>query len=323
MTVMNIYACGGAGINIGSSFSNVQKTIEKGFASLNLCFVDTSKSNVAQTTPSDQIYLVEGLDGSGKLRNSNYSILSEKSREIMHKFKPADVNIVLHSASGGSGSVLGPILVSEMLARGELVIAMVVGSTGSRIETENTLKTLKSYETISKKREMPVAAFYRENSPNKPRGHVDSEIQNAIFILAAIFSGQNRELDTADLRNFINYDKVTSYSPRLTSLDFFSKEIIISKGQSLVSVVTIADDNSDSEISIPVEYQTVGFFHEDRKKSLTVEMPIHACMVAGYFNQAVELLDNKLKQYDEARNVYVDKSIVKDSSGSTDEGLVL
>jgi hypothetical protein len=72
-----------------------------------------------------------------------------------------------------------------------------------------------------------------------------------------------------------------------------------------------------------VEYQTVGFFHDDRKKTLTVEMPIHACMIAGYFNQAVETLDNKLKQYDEARSVYIDKSIVKDNSGSTDEGLIL
>lgn len=323
MNTMNIYACGGAGTNLGSVYTKFNNKPETGYPELNTYFIDTSKSNMLPGIPSEKIYLVEGLDGSGKKRDSNYAVLSECSKEILHRFKPAEINIVLHSASGGSGSVVGPILVSELLSRGQMVIVIMVGSTSSRIETHNTVNTLKSYEMISRKRELPVAAFYRENSSSKPRGHVDNEIHTAIRVIAAVFSGQNRELDTADLRNFINYNKVTSYSPRLTFLDFFSRTVVLSKGLSLVSLVSLVDVNTSSDVNIPVEYQTVGFINDAHKDTLAIELPIHSCMIAGYFNQAVEKLDERLKTYDEARGVVIEKSIVKDTSGHTDEGLFL
>jgi hypothetical protein len=324
MTTMNIYACGGAGVNIGSIFSSFQKTTKQNgrFAEINVYFIDTSKSNINSSVDKEKIYLIEGLDGSGKKRDSNYSVISECSKEILHRFKPADFNVVLHSASGGSGSVIGPVLTSELLSRDEVTACVLIGSTGSKIETQNTLKTLKSYEVISKKRETPVACFYRENSPTKQRSKVDFEIQNAINILALLFSGNNRELDTADLRNFINYNKVTSYKTRLTLLDFLSGEIIIPKGQTLISLVTLVDDKTESDVAIPVEYQTVGFVNEEVKSIINVDLPIHACMIAGYFNQTVDALEARIKNYEEVRGAVVEKVIINDNLDSTDEGLV-
>lgn len=320
---LNIYCCGGAGTNLGAQFTQYSKKQAPGFAEIETYFIDTSKSNMNPSITADNIYLVDDLDGSGKKRDTNYVVLSERAKEILHRFKPGDINIILHSASGGSGSVIGPILTSELLSRGILVLVVMVGSTGSRKETENTLKTLQSYEMISSKREMPLVAFYRENSRDKPRGHVDSEIHTAVVMLAAIFSGANRELDTADLRNFINYNKVTSYSPKLSFLDFFSGEVMLEKGQSLVSLVSLVDDKTTSDISIPVEYQTVGFISDATMKLITIPLPIHACVIAGYFNQAVHKLDEKLKMFDEARSVVVEKSIVKSNTDSTHEGLIL
>lgn len=323
MPKMKIYAAGGTGINIGRNFIKYTGKSNPGFADIETVFIDTSKSNVDPTIPSEMLYLVDNLDGSGKLRSSNYTALSECSKEILHNHKPGDINIVVHSGSGGTGSVIGPILVSELLARGETVVALVIGSTGSRIETTNTSKTLKSYEVISQKRETPVIVGYKENSPSTPRGSVDSEIQTSIVLLSAIFSGANRELDGSDLRNFLNYHKTTSYASKLALLDFFSKDIILGKGQAVVSLVTLTTEDISPEVNIPVEYQAVGFIPEQTHKSVSVDLPIHACVITGYFNAVIDRLDQKIAVYDEARSVVVEKSIAGRDVKSTDDGIIL
>ncbi len=323
MAKMKLYLAGGAGINVGSHFVKYKGKSDPGYSDIDCVFIDTSKSNISPSIPKEQTYIVSDLDGSGKLRNSNYEALSECSKEILHQHKPADVNVIVHSASGGSGSVIGPILVSELLARNETVIVIMVGSTSSRIETVNTVNTLKSYEVISRKREMPVIAAYRENSIETPRGRVDSELQTFIVMLAAIFSGNNRELDMADLRNFVNYNKVTSYLPKLAFLDFFSEKVVLEKGQTAVSLVTLTDDVTASEVDTSVEYQAVGFLPDATKEALSVNLPLHACVITGFFNAAVERLDKRLAQFTEARNVVVEKSIASRDEKATDDGLVL
>lgn len=323
MAKMKIYCAGGTGINIGRNFIKYAGKTNPGFADIETIFIDTSKSNMDTAIPREMVYLVDDLDGSGKLRASNYAALNECSKEILHTHKPADLNIVLHSGSGGTGSVIGPILVSEMLARGETVIVIVVGSTSSRIETENTAKTLKSYEVISAKREMPVIATYKENSSAAPRSSVDSEIQTTLVLLAAVFSGQNRELDMSDLRNFLAYNRVTSYQPKLALLDFFSKDIVLGRGQAVATLVTLVDENTSSEVDIPIEYQAVGFLPENTKKDVSVPLPIHGCVITGYFNGVIERLNAKLASYDDARAVVVEKRIVDPGSKSTDDGLIL
>lgn len=98
---ISIYAAGGGALNIVSELAKYTKKEEEEFADMSLFFIDTSRSNLSSNIPDDSVYLVEGLDGSGKRRDSNYTALSECSKEILHTFKPGDLNIVVHSASGG------------------------------------------------------------------------------------------------------------------------------------------------------------------------------------------------------------------------------
>ncbi len=220
--------------------------------------------------------------------------------------------------------MVGPILVSELLRRGELTIPVIVGSNASRIEVENTLKTLKSYEVIAKKTSSPVVACYRENSKETPRGKVDNEVTTLIVLLSVLFSGQNRELDKADLVNFINYHKVTDFQPKLNLLDFWSKEISLDKGLSLISVATLCDEENTPEIDNPVEYQAVGYIQEENKGILDVKLPIHAGVVSGFFNTKATDLESKLAVFKEARQVVVEKTIsIKEIDSATDEGLIL
>lgn len=320
---LKLYSLGGAGCNIGAKFTKFTGKNTHGFAQIDTVFVDTSRSNLGPNVPTESVYLVDGLDGSGKLRASNYNAINECVNEILHQFKPGDINVVISSASGGSGSVLAPVIVSELLARDEMVIVISIGSTSSRIETENSLKTLKSYEMISQKRNKPVVMAYRENSLDKSRHEVDAEIETMILILSALFSGNNRELDTSDLRNFLNYNHVTSYKPKLSYLDFFTKEILLGKGQTLVSLASLIDEKTSSETGIPTEYQAVGFLPDVTKEGLPIALPIHTCVITGYYHNVVDRLNQKLNMFDENRKIVADKSIVSQHDTSTDNGVVL
>jgi hypothetical protein len=321
---MKIYAVGGMGINVGKQFVKYDGKEAEGFATIETVFIDTSKSNVGQDIPEKNLYLVEGLDGSGKVRASNYQALVDCSKDILLKHRPGNVNVLLHSAGGGSGSTASPVLASELLARGELVIVACTGSTSSRIETENTLKTLKSYEAIAQKRETPLICIYRENNSEKPRSVVDAELQQMVIILAAIFSGQNKELDQSDLRNFLNYHKVTSYPAKLSQLEIFTHGINLPKGHTLVSLATLFNEKTSPEVELHPEYQATGWIHPEAEAALNVALPVHAAVISGHFNGVAERLTKRLESFDEVRKTIVEKSILgKDASSAEDDGVIL
>jgi len=331
MAKMNIYGCGGAGLNIAYDFLKYQENDEDaGFAKVQSFLIDTSRSNIKKDAPENQIYLFESLDGSGKKRDANYNAISERSREMLHEFKPADINVVIHSASGGSGSVIGPLLVSELVGSHNTIV-VIIGSSDSRIETDNTLKTLKSYEMISKKKNLPICAFYYENSEQTPRGAVNQKIIQDLVVTSMFFSGQNTELDKADLSNFLNYPKVTNWQGGFTKLNIFtgSNAIDIPKAEVAVSCVSLINDQTSSVLNIPVEYQAVGFISlgafEKFKNIESMKLPYHLVASTGHFLGIIDALSKKLKVHDDYRATVVHKSILTedDHSSANNDGMIL
>lgn len=306
---LSLYCLGGGGVNIGKHFEQFRGADTKDFAKITPIYVDTSKSNLRNSVPMDSVYLISDVDGSGKKRDCNYQAIAEAAPEILHRHKPTDINILVHTASGGSGGILGSVLASMMLERGEKVIVLLIGSRSSQIELENTVKTLKSYEAISQKRKKPVVMFYRENS-TAGRSQVDSEMKSVIPLIAAICSGNNAELDSEDIGNFLNYQKVTKFDPTLVSLDFFSGKVNLGKDSHLVSAVTLVDDNTFSDIQDHLcPYQAVGFIEDSARKSLNIELPLHACVISGSFHEIVKDMEQTLNDYTQAQSVLRTKSI--------------
>jgi hypothetical protein len=321
---IRIYSCGGAGLNIASYFETYRNGSDPGFASIDPVYIDTSKSNLTPSLPADSVYMVEGLDGSGKVRAENHAKIAECVLDILQKHRTGDLNIVLSSASGGSGSVIAPSLVSELLTRDVPTIAIIVGSTGSRIELENTIRTLKSYESIAQMRRTPVVGMYFENSQKTTRKSVDADIHTAIVLLAALFSGDNRELDSSDLRNWLKYTKVTSYPPRLSSLEFFTKIVNLDKSVTPISVATLGVDDGSTDVGMTVEYHCVGYSSKNTIDKIQLDTPIHAVVVDGEFTQIHKRLDKDLVTLDEVKQARIGRgSILSDKDKPTENGLVL
>lgn len=281
--------------------------------------MDTSYSNIDHNLVNDNFYILENLDGSGKLRASNYNSLLESSKEILHQYKPSDINIVLHSASGGTGSVIGPIIISELTSNGLLAFPIIVESKTSKIETINSLKTIQTYASMSKKLNKPICAIYKQNSKAGLREQIDNEIVYILGIMQLMFSGKNKELDLADIINFKDYHKVTDVKPKLTYVDLYVNDVIIPKGMHLISAVTLTDIKTNGSINIPVEYQAIGYVQED----YGVKMPVHLCNIEGHFNSIIEDLNNSIKEYEEAARLYTDKPLIDDNVNSDNLGMVL
>ena len=303
---MKIYACGGAGINVAKNFESHRNRREEGFSSLDIVYIDASSSNVASiNTDKDNVYLLEDTygnvkEGGGKKRRLNYEDISARASEILLKYKPEKINVVIHSFHGGSGSVIGPVIVSNLLEKGNAVIVIGIGGSDSSIELSNTIDTINSYAAISKLRKHPVPCIYYENSKETPRGMVDSKIVSNIVMLSVFFSGGNHEMDYTDMYNFLNYNEVTDYSPKLSYLEFYTGSIEVGKGNNLISVATLSDASTPTQTGHVVEYQCTGFITNDVKEKLKVDMPIHLCVVDGVFNDILHRLktlkDNNTQQ---------------------------
>lgn len=319
MNTIKLYCAGGAGINIGTYFSNAPDNGEDK-AKIVPVYVDTSKSNLSKTIPDESIYLIEGLDGSGKVRSENYEHITGCVLDILQQHRPGDLNIVLSSASGGSGSVIAPVLVGELLQRDVPVIVIVVGSTDSRIELENTIRTLKSYESIAQMKKTPIAALYFQNSDKKPRKAIDADVHRAINVLSVLFSGNNDELDSSDLRNWLKYTKVTSFESHFCNLEFFSEKVNLDKQHHAISVATLCEAGGDSSTGTIVEYQCVGVI----KSKPDFKLPLHVVILTGAIDAVHKELTQSLKTIDESRQARMIKNTILTSDDkATSTGLVL
>lgn len=327
---ITILACGGTGCNISSKFVSYHGEKNDGFAELNTFFVDTSRSNLKKEIGDDKIFLFKDhagklLDGNGKKRNDNYNIISETStiQDILHKFKPGDLNILIASASGGTGSVASPLLAKELISRGENCIVILIGSTSSRIDLKNTINTLKSYESIASSLGHPINILYRENSSESPRNKVDAEVEQYVYLLSAFFSGQNHGLDMADLRNFLNYNKVTSYAPRLTAIDLFRGNIKIPDDSLAISAVTLTAEHVEVEHEMLVDYQVTGVAHPAALDRIKENMPLHAVIFSGYFQSVIPRLQKLLNEHEEKAKRMGNRTIMASDDKTTSDGLVL
>lgn len=318
---MRVYACGGCGIDICKPLANT-KTSE-GFADILVTYADTSGSNLFDAESGNGAYTIEGANGSGKKRLLNRPAIAERSKDILQKNKPGHINVIVHSAGGGSGGVFGFYLTTELLNRGERVVVIMVGSSDSVIDIKNTQDTIKSYEGITRTNGKPVVAMYFENSKATPRGVVDSSVRTNLVLLASLFSGVNERLDAADLHNFLYYTEVTSYPAKLVGLEFLNQENFNSRNKdfSLIGVAAMIDEDNPVAIDEMAEYITEGIVHPNARQVLKAKLPIYACTLGGYYNETVSRISNKYEQHKEALAARVFTSVVKNDE-IDDDGLV-
>lgn len=321
---VRLYACGGAATNIFSAFFAKDEHLIQGGSDLEVCYVDTSRSNSNPDIKPDQLYIVETPDsknGSGKNRGTNAKPIKESVNDILLQFKPEKFNIVVASTGGGTGSVAAPLLVSELLRRGDKVIVVSIGTYGSKKEVENSLKTLASYEGASQQAGRPLAMCFFENGAAAQRPSVDKRVQTMVKIISVLLSGHNHGLDDEDVSNFLDFQKVTSFHPHLVLMDAFQEKIEIAKGTAVISVASLTTEKVGADVDVMVGYQCEGMVPPFAIESIGGKVPVHIVTVGGYFSGVVDKINARLAEF-EAVEKAVQARAVK-VSGADDDGLVL
>lgn len=332
---LNIYACGGTGINIATRLAHHHNQQNPGFADIQTYFIDTSRSNLSKDIPDERVYIFKDqmgktLDGNGKFRRANNDVISDASNmeAILHQFPIGDFNIVIGSASGGTGSIVGPYLAKELLKRKANTIVLLVGSTTSKLDTENTLKTLKTYESLAMTLETPINVLYRENSPLWTRKQIDIEMERYLLLLAAFFSGQNHGLDTADLRNMLNYSIITPYKPRMTAIDLFVGKVVIPKDALAITSVSLTPENEDIQHDFLVDIQYSGVMHTavadklQKKSGEQITDSLHAVIFSNFFTEVVNNLEKLLNEYS-SKEKRMGTGTIMGADKANDDGIVL
>ena len=298
---VSIYACGGTGTSITSYFEKYrQKEVTPGFANITPYYIDTSKSDLNETLPVDSLYIFEDKDGSGKIRSENNEVIKKHVNDILHRFKPDDFSIIVSSAGGGSGAVIAGYLAIEMLKRNHPFIVITVGSTGSRIEIDNTIKTLKSLERFAVTNNKPIALSYWQNDKSSPQAEVDAGVRNLITRLSALFSRQHLRLDTTDLINWLDYTKVSNIEPKLVLLDCYDSNYLkgdLENDFDLISAATLCREGIDPSIDVPLEYQAVGYVSQENSQNIHLSEAQHFCIIDGVVPKIHRNLMKELEVY--------------------------
>lgn len=326
---IRVFAAGGCGSNIGKQLI-AEKMVSQsypGFATIEVAFLDTSDSNLRNVNP-ELVHLIENRDGSGKMRTTNVDEISRQVRSILQKFSPMDLNIVISSASGGSGSVFAPLVVQELLNEDKLTVVILIGSTDSVIEHQNTVRTIMSMESMSLRTKKPVPVIYFQNETDLSRSAINNEVLKTIAYLAILFSRQNEELDSADLQNFLYYDRVSTLPPRLVGLEINVGTKPITGPGKLVTLVTLSSRNVTQlpTMDEPPAARFSGYLSDEVASSefIKADPVVSYGVYFGAMKYVVKMLESTLSEKEsKLKAVVIDDPLAAAKDVKHDTGLVL
>lgn len=305
--MLRIYACGGSGGNISKQLSDLD---------IEVCYIDTSKSNLKGIDDS-KIFLTSSTDGSGKDRSVSYEAFKPHIEDILIRFKPSQqLNVVISSLSGGSGSVISPLITKELISNGYNTIVIAVDSKHSLKEIDNTVKTLKSYQAISSSTKKTVAMYYIENNSRK-----DADQQAIYFInlLSLLVNKEHTsEFDTKDLHNFIEVSNVTDNKPTVTIIDVSANENIVpEKNTAIVSTILVTSDPHSTISPATPEYLATCIVTDKNYKNEDIRVDA----LLGKLSVIIGGLEEDIKTHREAKKISKHTEVVVD--GANEDDLVI
>ena len=319
-STITIYGAGGCGINLASRFKNFEK--KPGYASIRTVYLDCGGNNFPKDASDDQCKNLTDNDGSGKVRAYNAAAVAEKIPDVVTTHAPTAFNIIIFSASGGSGSTIGPLLSRELTRKEVPHIIILVGDNESHTSAKNTYKCYLSLEHISQSVKMPITLAWHKNSAETPRTVVDKNVYEEIMNIARLCSGQNRDLDTKDLANWVHY---TIPEPELIpQLSLLTITTDANKANQIKNPLSVAH-LLKGETSLPKEFSPnfsiAGYLPEGEGGN---ESGIIYVISTDEVEDVSQIILNDYEKFEELSKSRskLNPTLVKESDKVSDEGLI-
>lgn len=324
--VTRIYACGGGAIKITADL--VDHVNVPGFSDTKVSRLDTSDKNLTVNMEQSSIFVLDGADGSGKQRDHNYKPVVAAMPKILAQHQPEDYNVVVFTAGGGSGSVIGPVLVGELLQRKAPVIALVIGTTGDETQAQNSVNTIKSLGGVQGQHKRPVVFSYFEVNQHNSQADVDSQVMGVLSSVLNLLDSDNTIIDNKDIINFLDWTNVRKDLPaQLVALEIFAgEELNELTGKAPITMASIYPNEERAYLPVTPAYSTDGIRSEAAMranasfKNLTMHYVIHA----GPVTPALRELEKTLQRIRDNQRAQSETSTVLGGDDSVEAtGMVL
>lgn len=319
---LRYYFCGGAGINIGKALCNAPAgSVSPINRKADMVGLDSSSAN-----DSEGLFDVcrmpaatgnDGLaNGSGKVQSTNYPKAVPFIKETISKYPPGTFTIVVFGTSGGTGPMLGALLIRELLQHNRPVVAVCISDHTSIIEMKNSVTTLRNLanQTSAEQLNTPIAFIEAINDNDRTRGQVNKQVIDNLNLLSVFLNEDNEEADYRDILNLLNYNKVIGVPASLSRIHFFNKDDAVNyDGKPPVAYCSLFGSRDDIVPRfIGGGYRVTGVLGDDSRVSGMAE--IHMTLDHG------EALEDLQKQIAALETQQASKSLTYSSSASFSGG---
>jgi len=263
---------------------------------------------------SDNIFVLENIDGAGKDRSKTYEHFKDIADDVVIKFKPSpSLNVVVSSLSGGSGSIIAPLVTKELIRQGHNTIVIAIDSKHSVKELDNTIKAFQTYKSISNGIKKAISIFYIENSNRKESDNKAVWFINLLSLL--VNKEQTEEFDTTDLTNFINFDRVTDNAPTVSILEVNENETITpEKNTTIVSSILLTTDKHSVIKPVVPEYLSTCVVTDPQYKNEDIRVD----NILGKLSIIVDEMERQHKEHKDNKKVNKFKELEVQGSNSDD-----
>lgn len=327
---VTIYGCGGTGVDLVRQYITdpimedtlSQRAVER------FAFFDTSLANL-QGVEKSKAFLVNGTNGGGSDRSRNAQIIVDSVKPFLLDFKPSDLNIVVYSVSGGTGSVAGPAIVEELISRGESVVSIITVGVETVRGCENSYRTFLGLERLAEKHNKPVVFTYATMDARRDTKEAYLYQLKCIGAISHLASGRNLRLDAADVENLFTYTNVTNRPGSLALLDVLPLPLLgdAKVEDNYISSATLLRDDTIKGVFVNSEYGKTGYYATPSVNTglLQADGWFFGISVDNLNSRVIKNLEDLKKNADQQSSVVkrVSSLSSKELSGDTVEGSTL
>lgn len=336
--VLALYGCGGTGINNVRPFESLRGADQSFMATIVPYYLDTSFSNINDhgglAIPASACVKYEHginptganqeVDGSGGIRGVNHALIRDTTPEKVRRILPTYAAALVTSASGGTGSLIAPYLLKELFTKTDIVVVYLVGDRATDERVNNTINTIQSLEGIARSAGKTVVISYHENNSASPRSTVDDEIQRSISLLSILLSRRNSELDTMDLRNFLQVHQILKDDPHVARL--YTRTGVVEQHQipeTITTSATLTHSRDESGLNAMVRHGCMGILPPDTDGHFMNMKHIHFMVDPTGMDQVLNEFSSARTSRNNATSAVRRRVDVLQNVNTTDDGIVV
>lgn len=301
---VSVIFCGGTGCDISlylrCRLNAVVEADRDALADVSMAIVDTSRSNLTPEHSDMDLYVLKNstggeMDGGGKIMNAAFRATKEQGEDIIRALKPAKNVLLVGNMGGGSGGAISSQLARKLLDKGHNVLMLAVASVESKTVQENTRRSMSLYQEVvtATQRSLVVAPFMAGKTNTFEQ--INEAVADFAFMQCILFSNKNARMDSADLHNWVNFEKALKIEPALIGLYMTVGDTPMPENVTPLTVATLTSTrNEDAAPGWMPAYQAHGILPV-QNHTLGIATPTHFVIADGVVSSLYKTIDESVE----------------------------